>query len=286
MDGQHQPNFSPHRHDGDGTPGADDEFTTQPVSASQTRIDYLHKVMPPKKKRLWLRVFIIVVIILLLVAAGVVGYQQFVKSRAPAKTVTATTTSKTPSNSSAPAKVATEHFDSTNFNLGFDYPKGWTVADTGEGTLTVTSPASKGQTTAGAAMIQTVMTIAPSGKNLTSFDAANGLAIQDSDKISYTNPTSAQRANTYLTFVQYADTTVPGALDAVYITGDYGYQKGQAVPKVDMAKLDPVVAVTFMKCADASCQAKPVPTNVPVSLWEDPSFQKPILIMLKSLSFN
>lgn len=286
MDGQHQPNFSPHRHDGDGTPGADDEFTTQPVSASQTRIDYLHKVMPPKKKRVWLRVLIMVVIILLLVAAGLVGYQKFVKSRVPAKTVTTTTSSKTPPSSSTHAKVATEHFDSTNFNLGFDYPKGWTVADTGDGTLTVTSPASKGQTTAGEAEIQTVMTIAPSGKNLTPFDSGNGLAVRNSDKISYTNPTSVQRADTYLTFVQYAATTGTGALDALYITGDYGYQKGQAVPKVDMAKLDPVVAVTFMKCADAGCQAKPVPTNVPVSLWDDASFQNPILTMLKSLSFN
>ena len=66
-----------------------------------------------------------------------------------------------------------------------------------------------------------------------------------SEKIKYSNPTSVQRAETYLTFVQYSTTARGEGIDALYITGDNGYQKDQYIPKTDMINLDPVIVVSF-----------------------------------------
>jgi hypothetical protein len=182
--------------------------------------------------------------------------------------------------------VPTKQYDSTKMALGFDYPETWKVTEDASGKITVTAPVTQlmgvnGQQQQGRA----VVTISPKGQNLTPFDAGNATAVSDSVKIKYTKPSSAQRAETYSSFAQYAATTATGALDGVYITGDFGYQKGQAIPKTDMIKLDPVIAVTFDKCADAAC-AGAKPTNVQASTWDKSALAKTINTLLTSLSVN
>ena len=130
------------------------------------------------------------------------------------------------------------------------------------------------------------MTIANQGQNLNVFDKGNATAVLASQKIAYTSPTQNQRANTYLSFLQYASTTQNGALDGVYITGDNGYQKGQDVPKSDVAGITPLVSVTFIQCANSACSGSTTALSVAASAWSDTSLSGPVTKMLESLAFN
>jgi hypothetical protein len=258
----------------------------EPEYDPRARLDYLNTVNPPKKKHIWLRILIGLIVLVLLAGAAAYAYPRFFKKETittkQSTTQTKQTTTKTED------KVATKEFDSTFFNLGFAYPATWTVNENTETSrLTAVSPATSQKTGAGTTeFVRTVMTIAPKGQNMTAFEKGSALAILSSEKIKYSSPTSAQRAETYLSFIQYSTTASGSGLDGIYITGDNGYQKDQYIPKTDMDGRDPLVAITFEKCADAKCTTTPAAVTMPSSIWNDTSFKDPILTMLKSLSVN
>jgi hypothetical protein len=180
--------------------------------------------------------------------------------------------------------VVTKNYESTALGLTFAYPDTWNINEaTGNKVVTAASPLqdikmADGQTTKGKVML----TIAPKGQNLSAFTSGDAVAVRDSVKTSYSNPSSSQRAATYVSFLQYNSTTTKGALDAVAITGDYGYQKLQTIPKTDIASIDPLLMITFIKCSDAQC-ANSSAMSVPETAWDTSSFSKPLMAMLASL---
>jgi hypothetical protein len=183
----------------------------------------------------------------------------------------------------------TEHYTSTGFiGLEFDYPKDWKVTEgTDGGVLTVKSPVlslkqAGGQTSNG----QVVFTVRNKQQALPEFDKGNAVAAIESEKINYTKPSSAQRAATYLSFLTYASSSQAGAIDGVYITGDVGYQKDQAIPKADFLPVDPVISVTFVKCSDSTCSDNGTATGIDASMWKDAKFGVPLKSMLQSLTIN
>jgi hypothetical protein len=218
-----------------------------------------------------------VLIIILILAAAV--YWFLIKpptAKAPTKTGGPNTTKIT---NQEQTTTETTHYDSSNFNLGFDYPKGWKLSDvSGSGKLSVTSPsmqlkAADGQTVNG----QIAMTIRDKTQKLTEFDKGNATAALDSEKIAYTKPTETQRGNTYLSFLDYASSTQTG-LDGIYITGDAGYTKDQVIPLADVSKSDPVISVIFLK------DNKQI--TIDSSSWSNNSFSKSIKTMLQSLAIQ
>lgn len=239
-----------------------------------------------KPKRRWSH-YVLIFIFVVVLAGGIYWLWQHPKKSLPANTPTVAANQKTNQQPQQTAP-ATAHYDSSNFNIGFDYPKDWTVTDSGNGQLTVRSTtmsltAANGQTVNS----QVLMTITQKGQNLSVFNSGSAVAVLDSKKITYTKPTQSQRADTYLSFLQYANTTISGALDAVDITGNYGYTKGQDIPKNDIANIDPLVSVTFLKCASTACPAgTTTATSIASSNWNDSLFSTPITKMLESLSFN
>ncbi|HEY1835716.1 MAG TPA: PsbP-related protein [Candidatus Saccharimonadales bacterium] len=255
-------------------------------AASHSTADYA-KFMPelrPKKK--WPRVVGWTLLgIVILAALGAGGY--WLANRKPAPKP-AQSQQNANSQTSNKITTTTKPYTSNDLNLSFNYPENWTVADTGNGKLTVTSPAmqltdASGQTQTG----KVVMTIQnENSADFSAFKAGNAVAVMTSEKVAYTNPASDQRADTYISFLQYAATTTNGALDGVYITGNAGYQKGQAIPEVDIAKVDPVVTVTFAKCANASCTGNATPLSVSSEMWSNSGFSAPIETMLKSLAIQ
>lgn len=227
---------------------------------------------------------------LLVIAAGA-GYWLFIKPKPAAKTTATTTTTATTSTPTAsttePAAsgaasitTTTKKYTSTNFNLAFTYPDDWVIADTGSGVMTVKSPALKLTNSAGQSVSGAVLfNIKNHVQKLTEFDKGNATATRDSIKISYTKPTQTQRANTYVSYLQYATTTTSGALDGLYITGDSGYLKGQNIPLVDVSKVDPNITITFV---DSNSKA----LSIADSMMSDATFSAALLNILKSLSIN
>lgn len=253
----------------------------------RARLDYLRSITPtPKKKRAGLRWTIIIVLLLALIGGGTY-YWMYVNKKTTTTTKT-TTTQKTTTTKTKPTTVATTHYDSSNFNLGFDYPQKWTVTDVaGSGQLTISSTPMQlkdvnGKTYTG----QIVVEFRNKQSQLTEFAKGNAVAVRTSDKISYSKPSSVQRADTYISFLNYASSTSSTSLDAVYVTGDYGYQTGQAVPMNDVVNGDPLITVSFMSCTKSTCAGDKTASNVQPSIWGDTSFSTPILTLLKSLVIN
>jgi len=254
---------------------------TSDIDADQERLHYLRQIVPPKKpsKAKWVVLALAVIIV---GAGGYWGYNKFLAKEAAPTTVQKTTI---PDKTSTPtAEAATKTYESTAMGLTFAYPETWTVNEaTGNKVITVVSPlqdlkTADSQTTKGKIML----TIAPKGQNVTAFASGDAVAVRDSTKTSYSNPSSSQRAATYISFLQYNSTTTKGALDAVAVTGDYGYQKFQTIPKTDVATIDPLLMITFIKCADEKC-ANATPLSIPATTWDAATFSKPLATMLTSL---
>ena len=278
-------------------PGKPSEHPTPPSPATEqddfeeaadSTVD-LDQFMPQlKPKPMWQKVLkwlIFLLILLALIGGGIYWWR---KHHAASPAPHQTSQSSQSSNAQAAPQVSTKQYTSSSFNLSFNYPETWTVADTGNGKLTVTSPAQ--QLTAADGQQQTgqiVLTIQnESSADFSMFKQGSAVAVLDSSKIAYSSPTPTQRANTYISFLQYASTSTHGALDGVYVTGDFGYQKNQTIPESDITKVDPVITVTFNQCSNASCSGTVKPMSISSSAWNTSSFSGPIVTMLKSLAIQ
>jgi hypothetical protein len=193
-------------------------------------------------------------------------------------------TSQQPANDEISTK--TEHYVSNGFMLEFDHPDDWTVTETtGSGQLTVQSPALQFDAATGSSITgRFVFKIRNKQQPLPEFDGGNALAVRESEKIAYTKPSSAQRGSTYLSFLQYA--TSSDGIDGVYVTGDTGYQVDQAIPKADFTPVDPVISLTFEKCADSACSGEASATGIAESVWQDAAYAKPLKALFQSLIIN
>ncbi len=239
----------------------------------------------PKKTdyKLWL--IVSGVIILIILAAGAYFYGQHTKTKSPVKTShTASSQKAAVSKPAAPATQLTS-YTSTPFNLTVNYPTTWTVASNGNTSMTITSPimslvADSGKTVSG----KTVLTVLNQGQIPTAFGTTS-VAVLNSLDITFTSPTSSQAAQTYISFVQYPATVTKGGLDAIYVSGNSGYLKGQTIPPSDINKVSPLVIVSFMQCQTTACTSL-LPLTISSNMWSSSSFETPILDIIKSFQFS
>lgn len=237
---------------------------------------------PPKAKRPMRKWFVILIVLILVAGSAGAYWYMGRKPKAPAAKA------NTPAQQAAPLiSSQTQNHSSPDFNLSFDYPTDWTVTDTlGSGVITVRSPAlqlkdAQSQSFTG----QIVFTIRSKQVPLPEFDKGNATAIRVSEKIAYSKPSASQRGSTYISFLNYAS-SAGSTLDGIYVTGDVGYQKDQAIPKADIVPIDPVVNVSFVKCANSSCNADGAAIGIAPSAWDDAAFSGPLKKMLQSLTIN
>lgn len=206
------------------------------------------------------------------------------KQAATKKTQDDTSSSRSAANVGVSTK--TEHYVSNGFMLEFDHPEDWTVTETtGSGQLTVQSPALQFKAATGESITgRMLFKIRNKQQLLPEFDGGNAVAALESEKIDYAKPSSVQRGSTYLSFLQYA--TSSDGLDGIYVTGDTGYQAGQAIPKADFTPVDPVISITFEKCADRTCSGEATDTGIAESAWQDVAYANPLKAFFQSLVIN
>lgn len=270
------------------TPSPKPEWQTPPSSMA----DMSNFVPPVKPRNILGLVLKILAVLVLLAALAVLAYWFFTRPKpAPSKQTNTSSQqqstkqqAKQPETSPALISYSTKQYSSPNFNLAVTYPDDWTVSDiTGSNKLIITSPALQltdvsGQPTSGKIML----TVQPKQTKLGQFSNGSAVAALQSQKITYLNPTPNQRAQTYVSFLSYAATKSDSAVDALYVTGDIGYQKGQEIPESDVIQADPLVTISFQKCSDAQC-ATGQPMSVAASSWSNSQLSGPLLSMLKSL---
>jgi hypothetical protein len=245
--------------------------------------------VPSHREYDWRPAIAVLVAVVLLAIIGFGAYWQFFHAKAAspkAKAPAQTATHSTAPSPSLPS-ISTQPYTSSDFNLSFNYPDGWAVVDSGNGPMTVTSPGMQLTTASGQSVPgQITMTIQKQGQLPASFSAGTALAVLKSQSITYAQPTASQTSKAYLSFVQYAATTTRGGLDSIYLTGNYGYAKDQTIPASDIAGVDPLVTVSFTKCATTACTSNLTPLTIASTSWNSGAFQAPILAMLTSFAFQ
>jgi hypothetical protein len=259
---------------------------------TRSRVDVFRSaIVPVNQKQPWKRrILALVVIVIILIVIGLGAHWLFSSNKHPRNyNAQAQTASNRPPSSAPKGSTGgpTKSYTASDFNLSFNYPQGWTVFNNGSGPMTVTSPSMRLTSAAGQAVTGLItMTIQQQGQLPASFSAGAALAVANSQKISYTHPTTAQLSQAYLSFVQYSATTTKGGLDGVYLTGNLGYQKDQTIPSSDIASINPLVTVTFTKCGNTACTSNLTPLTIASTSWSKSTFQAPIETMLASLAFQ
>jgi hypothetical protein len=239
---------------------------------------------PAKRKRRWP----IVLLVVLLIAAAAAGAYWFGNKQAD-KTSSGSSTQQTNKTagqkaaSPATTAVPTKHYDSTTYTLGIDYPQTWALSDT-SAKLTLISPAMQLVTASGATSGHAVVTFQNQQTTIAGYPSGGALAALESYKLTYKQPTSVQRAQSYVSYLGYAQTT---GLNALYVTGDNGYQQGQQVPMSDIIKGNPLISVTFQTCASSDCSTgTPTPITLLAAKWNDSAISKTILTLLASVTLD
>lgn len=226
------------------------------------------------------------VILIILIGIIAIGYNHYHKK----STVTTTNVVKTvPLTSRIGLPAANQQYYSSNLSLGFNYPKSWTITDkNGTNLLTVQSSVVELLTSTNKLVKgQITLTIQNQSPVIPGFQKGNATAALESQIITYSNPTSDQRASTYISFLHYASSTTPSSnIDAIYITGNAGYQLNQYIPQSNILAVSPVVGITFTLCANAACIISGSPTSITSAAWNTTSFSGTLLSILKSLSIS
>jgi len=232
-----------------------------------------------KPRRLWLKALItIVIIVAAAYGAYWIGNHEATKNQTPPKKLQTTQQSKqTQANPNQ-----TVLYTSNNYNLSFNYLKSWVVSDT-PSKLTVISPMMALTTaTGGKSNVHVVVTIQNPVKTIPGFPTNGAVASLQSQDITYTQPTNVQSAQSYISYLGYTSST---GLDAIYVTGNSGYQQGQSIPMADITQVNPLINIQFESCSDNGCtNSKAVTLNA--NDWQSSIAGKDVITLIESLQLQ
>ena len=207
------------------------------------------------------------------------GWFFWLRHEAPPPKQTAATQQTPP----PPPVVELETYESTPFQIRFDHPETWRVAE-GDSQVIATSPplalrpAGSSQPKQG----QVVLTIERKRDTIPGFAGGPAIAVRESTRIEYAKPSPDQRGATYISFLGYSESKDEG-IDAVYVSGDSGYVLNQAVDQADIIRADPLISFSFRSCENKQCTGKKQPLTLDPTAWENQQFAKPLEDMLRSI---
>lgn len=251
--------------------------------ANTSMKEYVDSVEPIKKQRKQrkLKRLIMLVILALVLVGGAIWFFFLREPKKEQLTPSAQPETQQPADEPDEEVVTTtEKYVSQAFSLTFDYPTNWEIDDTEPTVLQIMSPITRIKDTDGnIAEARVVVKVRPKGAALAEFTGTS-TAVRASEKMSYSQPSAAQRGQTFLTFVGHSG----AGLDAVYITGDNGYEKDGFVPKTDVAQADPIISVQLVACPQNRCDSAAITSlSVENEAWEDNAYLQQAKILLQSL---
>ncbi|HLG90969.1 MAG TPA: hypothetical protein VI336_02295 [Candidatus Saccharimonadales bacterium] len=254
--------------------------------ASKSTADYADYEKPQKPRNpIWKKLGITAAVLVLVAALGAGGYWFYKNRKSDDKTAGTSQTTQSTAPTAEKITTETKKFESASFKLSFDYPGNWAASEDNPEEVTVLSPGVKLKSVDGKDVTgQIYFRIRAKGQPLQGFENGNAVAVLDSQKIAYTNPTQVQRASTYISFLRYADNTQ--GLDAIYISGDLGYEKDQDILKSDIEKVDPIISIELYLCPDSGCKEISGVYGISEEIWNDEEISGPLTSMLESLVIN
>lgn len=184
---------------------------------------------PPKLKKSPKGLIVVLIIIMVLAAAGIAGWLLFGKpdQQTPATPTADQPKASTTSTDDVPEAQNTETFTSSPYRITLQYPKTWTVTENNDNSLLIQSQSFTYKTASGDSQQGNFRVYVRKGAQQADSDIiAKGVAMQDSQKLTYTKPTPAQRAETNLSLF---------GLDSednfafLLITGNFSLKKGDTL---------------------------------------------------------
>jgi hypothetical protein len=155
---------------------------------------------PPKLKKPRKGLMITVVVVLALALAGAAGWFFLLRnSSEPVQQDQAQTTENEDTTNDVPDTQNTETFTSDVYRIVFKYPKTWTVTEDDDESLLIQSQDFAYKTATGESKRGNFRVSIRKGATTADSDIiAKGVAIEPSQKLTYTSPTAAQRTETNL----------------------------------------------------------------------------------------
>jgi hypothetical protein len=281
MDGNH-PRQSHPRHPTHHRTDTEDDLMAASKGVDEA-VDYKQYMPKLKPERKFLRRLVKTVVLLVVIAGCGMGAYVFGAHYNTSKT--ASSIKATTASSTTKVTPPTQIFTSNYQDLTFVYPTDWKVQETST-VITATSPVLK--LTSYARQIVTghiIFQVRAQDVALNEFSAGAATAALNSQIINYAAPASGQRASTYISFLNYANSK-GGGIDGIYITGNAGYQSGQDAPESDVQSVSPVVSFTFSKCTNKVCSGTTTPLTIASQNWSEKAFSGPLLAMFESLAIS
>jgi len=251
--------------------------------AARSTAEYADYEKPQKQRNpIWKKLGIIVAVLILVAGLAAGGYFLYKNRKSTDKSAENEQTAQNAAPAAETITTETKHYESVNFKLTFDYPGNWTASEDNPVLIDVLSPGIKLKDVDGKDVTgQIYLRIRSHDKPVLEADATS---LRDSEKIAYSTPSQSQRASTYISFLRYSGNTE--SLNAIYITGDLGYEKDQNIPEVDIQKVDPIISIDFYLCPNSGCEGVSGVYGISEEVWNDEDISVPLTNMLESFVIN
>ncbi|HET8991890.1 MAG TPA: hypothetical protein VFN31_02545 [Candidatus Saccharimonadales bacterium] len=247
---------------------------------AQARVDFVNSIVPKanQKHRRWLIALPFIVLVFIVLVLTMSGGQSKPKQSIVAKPQLPTATNL---EASGPTKI----YSSSNFNMSLAYPEAW-ILQYNKTSLIISSPLVNLISAGGNGVKgHVVLSVVKAGVFPTALTAGTDLAVLDSAVVNYTQPSSNQSGQTYVSFIQYSTTNVVGGLDSVYVTGNMGYLKDQVIAPTDLTSLDPLIYFTFNSCNGNTCKTLS-PLTIASASWSGSPLGQIVSAIIQSMVFN
>lgn len=230
-----------------------------------------------------------IILTLFLIAVMAAGAIYALGSKSSKKTVNKpvqTSTSTQPTSKPTTNTSSSTQYSSIYYNLTFNLPSGWNVVNDNKQSLTAQSSTfSFVDVNEKSVSGRLILSVTPTGQPPAGLKGKDATEVIQSEKIAYTQPTSSQLAQSYISFLQYQSTVSKNGLDAIIVTGNSGYTEGQIIPFSKLNGLNPTIVISFQSCPDSKC-ASPTNLTINISMWNDTNLKALIENLLKSFSLS
>jgi hypothetical protein len=273
------------------TPSAEPE--PSPEQKNQERLEYLKRVVPPRKPKKgwpkWVGAGLLVIIVVGIVTVVIAGHKNSGSKPPAAK---AATVQVPPSQTSSSTGTNDYVAKGNDLNLSFNYPSNWSAtpvsgSDTTDQPITITSPlvsmtSAAGQNVTG----KVIFSIRPGSATMSELSSAT-TAAQGSVQYAYTKPASDQHQYFYLTFVHNVGAANPaGSFNEVIVTGITNFSSGDSLAQGSIS-VDPIISASFDSCSTSACTGSgTAPLSITNATWQNANIFTQTLNTIESLQLN
>jgi len=263
------------------TTGAQDEVPTD--MPSPTLESDLLPNAPRLKTGRNVRLVIIIVVVLIIAASA--GWFLFARKTTPPgqpSSNNSPATEPVSNKDDVPEAQLTETYTNSPYRLTLKYPKTWQVTDQDDGSILAQSPDFSYKTVDAKSKTGNFRVYIRKGATTADSEIiAKGVAIQPSEKLTYTNPTASQRKETNLSFFGIDDTD---NFAFVMITSNFDLKKGDTLgPNFGKETDSFIISGGY---SESSMQTGMATNRVPTAGFQDTNAYKQAIQIIQSLEIT